>query len=131
VLASVLTGLAGAVIAFQSTAISPDGMFGLVWSLNALLMTIVGGAGTFAGPIIGVIVVYYGLTKQFESTQTLSTVIEGALIIIVVRFAPGGVWPLLARLGSRAGAVRSRAGSGGPPGPAVPPEHPANELPVV
>jgi branched-chain amino acid transport system permease protein len=136
VLASVLTGLAGAVIAFQSTAISPDGMFGLVWSLNALLMTIVGGAGTFAGPIIGVIVVYYGLTKQFESTQTLSTVIEGALIIIVVRFAPGGIWPLLARLASRAGALRTRGASGGrpdgPSGSASPPERPAaDELPVV
>jgi branched-chain amino acid transport system permease protein len=92
VLSSIVTGLAGAVIAFQSTAISPDGMFALSWSLNALLMAIVGGSGTFIGPIVGVLVVYYGLTKQLEDTQTLSTVIQGALLILIVRFAPRGVW---------------------------------------
>jgi branched-chain amino acid transport system permease protein len=136
VLSSVLTALAGAIIAYQSSALSPDGMFGLTWSLNALLMTIVGGAGTFAGPIIGVVLVYYGLTKQFESTQTLSTVIEGALILVVVRFAPGGIWPLVAGLTSHAATRRrssaTRSAASLPASEtAAPGGSDADELPVV
>ena len=116
VLSSILTGLAGALIAIQATAIEPSGMFSLTWSLNALLMCIVGGAGTFTGPIIGVLVIYYGLTKQFESAQTAAIAVEGALLIVIVRFAPEGIWPLLVRLTNRALAhLRSS-----PPGPAAP-----------
>ena len=101
VLSSCLTGLAGAVVAIQATAIEPSGMFSLAWSLNALLMCIVGGAGTFTGPIVGVLVIYYGLTKQFESAQTAATAIEGALLIVIVRFAPSGIWPSLLSLAAR------------------------------
>lgn len=106
VLSSGLTGLAGAVVAIQATAIEPSGMFSLAWSLNALLMCIVGGAGTFTGPIVGVLVIYYGLTKQFQGAQTLAIAIEGALLIIIVRFAPSGIWPTLLRLAAR---LRPRA----------------------
>jgi branched-chain amino acid transport system permease protein len=101
VLSSCLTGLAGAVVAIQATAIGPSGMFSLSWSLSALLMCVVGGAGTFTGPIVGVLVIYYGLTKQFESAQTLAIAIEGALLIVIVRFAPAGIWPSLVHVASR------------------------------
>jgi len=79
----------------------------LSWSLNALLMTIVGGAGTFFGPIVGVLIVYYGLIKGLEDLQTLSLILEGVLLVVIVRFAPFGVWPLALRL-SRLLAARSR-----------------------
>jgi branched-chain amino acid transport system permease protein len=100
-LSSVLTGLAGGVVAFQTATIAPDGIFGITWSINALLMAIVGGAGTVGGPVVGVLVVYYGLTKQLENTQTLAIVIEGALLVAIVRFAPGGIWPLVRLAGGR------------------------------
>jgi branched-chain amino acid transport system permease protein len=106
VLSSCLTGLAGALVAIQATAIEPSGMFSLAWSLNALLMCIVGGAGTFTGPVIGVLVIYYGLTKQFQGAQTLAIAIEGALLIVIVRYAPSGIWPTLLRLAAR---LRPRA----------------------
>ncbi len=70
-------------------------MLGIGWTINALLMTIVGGIGTILGPVVGAIAVYYLLTKQLETYQTLSVVIEGLLLIVIVRFAPRGLWPLL------------------------------------
>ncbi|GGN00805.1 branched-chain amino acid ABC transporter permease [Streptomyces fuscichromogenes] len=94
---STLTGLAGAVIAFQFVVISPDGVASVNWSLNAVLMTVVGGAGTVLGPVVGVGVVYYGLTRALQDQQTLSMVIEGVLLIAIVRFAPQGAWPLISR----------------------------------
>lgn len=94
---SMVIGLAGALVAYQFVAISPSGIANISWSLNAVLMVIVGGSGTVIGPVVGVFIVYYGLTRQLEDTQTLSQVLEGILLIVIVRFAPQGVWPLLCR----------------------------------
>lgn len=101
VASSMIIGLAGAVVAYQFVAISPSGIANVSWSLNAVLMAIVGGSGTILGPAVGVAIVYYGLTKQLEDTQTLSQVLEGVLLVVIVRFAPQGVWPLLAGLVSK------------------------------
>jgi branched-chain amino acid transport system permease protein len=109
VASSVLASCAGAVAGFQTIAVTPDGMFSLLsWSLNALLMSVVGGAGTFLGPIVGVLIVYYGLITALEGTQTLSLFLEGILLVAIVRFAPMGVWPLVQRVG-RAAIARRRA----------------------
>jgi branched-chain amino acid transport system permease protein len=94
-ISSAITGLAGAVISFQFLVVSPDQVASLSWSLNALLMSIVGGAGTVMGPVLGVFIVYYGLTYALQDQQTLSQVLEGILLVVIVRFAPQGAWPLL------------------------------------
>lgn len=70
-------------------------MLGINWTINALLVTIVGGIGTLVGPVIGAVAVYYVLTKQLASYQSLSVIIEGVLLIAIVRFAPRGLWPLV------------------------------------
>lgn len=121
-----LSGLTGGLLAMQQVSFEPGGMLGLGWTINALLMTIIGGIGTLLGPVIGAIAVYYLLTKQLESFQTASVIIEGVLLLVIVRFAPRGVWPLavlLARkLAGGAGAGRRR--------PAVP-VHPPDDLAVA
>jgi branched-chain amino acid transport system permease protein len=90
-----LSGLTGGLIAMQQVSFEPTGMLGITWTINALVMTIVGGIGTVIGPLVGAIAVYYLLTKQLESYQTVSVIIEGSLLIVIVRFAPRGLWPLL------------------------------------
>jgi len=95
VISGALSGLAGGLVALQQISFEPNGMLGLSWTINALLMTIVGGIGTILGPVVGAIVVYYLLTKQLEGYQTASVIIEGVLLVVIVRFAPRGLWPLL------------------------------------
>ena len=90
-----LSGLIGGLAALQQISFEPSGMLGLSWTINALLMTIVGGIGTVIGPVVGAVVVYYVLTKQLESYQAASVIIEGVLLVGIVRFAPRGLWPLL------------------------------------
>lgn len=101
-----LSGLAGTLIGMQQVSFEPNGMLGMNWSANALLMAIVGGVGTVLGPLLGVIVVYYALTLQLQSYQTLSQVIEGVLLIVIVVFAPEGLWPKLLQLWSWLGHPR-------------------------
>jgi branched-chain amino acid transport system permease protein len=124
VISGALTAVGGALVCFQFAVLDPDGMFSLSWSLNAILMTIVGGAGSYCGPAVGVLVVYYGITKQFEDQQILASVIQGALLIAVVRFAPRGIWPMVA-FGARrlVGRFRGRDGRPAPP-PSAPPVEP-------
>jgi len=98
VLSGALTGLAGSLVAMQSITVDPGGMFSVNWTVNATLMVVVGGVATVGGPLIGVILIYYVLTQRLQSLQALSTVIEGALLVLIVRFAPGGLWPLLVRV---------------------------------
>jgi branched-chain amino acid transport system permease protein len=117
VVTSAFIGLAGAVVSFQFVAISPSSVANVSWSLNAVLMAIVGGAGSVMGPAVGVAIVYYGLTRQLQDAQTLSLVIEGLLLIAIVRFAPQGVWPLVA--GWLRPVTRRLGLSGGPTPPPV------------
>ena len=101
VLASAVIAAAGSLAAFQTIAVSPDGAFSFGWNLDALLMTVVGGAGTVLGPFFGVALVYWGLTKELANAQTLALFLEGALLVLVVRFAPRGLWPLALGLAAR------------------------------
>jgi len=108
VLSSALTGLAGGVLALQLVSFAPDGMFALSWTLAALLAVAIGGGGTFAGPIVGAAVVYYGLTRQLDDLETLSLALEGALLIAIVRLAPRGLWPRISDWLIDAGVARGR-----------------------
>jgi len=109
VISGALSGLVGSLVALQQAAFEPGGAFSISWTLNALLMTIVGGIATVVGPVIGAVLVYYGLTKQLASYQTAGLVVEGALLIAVVRLAPQGLWPLACGLLRRATAPRGAA----------------------
>jgi branched-chain amino acid transport system permease protein len=108
VLSSVLTGLAGAVLALQQLSFEPTGILSINWTVDALLMTIVGGMGTFFGPTLGAVLVYYGVTTVLAGLQAMGLVIEGVLLVAIVRFAPQGLWPLAVQ-GVRA-AIGGRLG---------------------
>lgn len=114
-----LVGLAGGVIALQQASFEPGGMLSLSWTINALLMAIVGGIGTVVGPVVGAVVVYNLLTKQFSGHPTLGLILEGLLLIVIVRFAPRGLWPLLTDSCRRIGRLW---GSGGNPSQPSAPE---------
>lgn len=120
VTSSLLMSLAGGLFALQQLSFEPNGMFGIGWTLNAILMVIVGGTGTFLGPVIGAIVVYYGIATELASYHTISLFVEGGLLLAIVRLAPSGLWPLAVNTASRL-LASSGFGKGKPGAPAGPP----------
>jgi branched-chain amino acid transport system ATP-binding protein len=94
VLSSVLMGLAGGAFAIMQLSFEPNGMVGMNWTIWALMMVVIGGFGTITGPIVGAVFVYYVVATELASYPTLGLFIEGALLILIVRFAPRGVVPL-------------------------------------
>jgi branched-chain amino acid transport system permease protein len=105
-ISGVLTGLAGALIAIQKASLEPVSAFSITFALDMIVASVIGGIGTIVGPILGAIVIY--VVRQFlQDAQSWSSVINGILIIVVIRFAPRGLWGVTRDL-VRTGRLRLR-----------------------
>jgi ABC-type branched-subunit amino acid transport system permease subunit len=117
--AAALAGLAGGLYGMYLQYISPADV-GLAMTFTLIVSTVVGGTGTILGPIIGgVIFTYLPLVSQ--GFAQWSTLVQGALIIVVLTAAPGGLLGTALNLLAR--ARRRRA-----PGPEVPVKVPAGSV---
>jgi branched-chain amino acid transport system permease protein len=101
-----LPAMAGGLYFFKSGIIEPTQAFDLQLSIEAIVMLMLGGAGTILGPALGAFI-YEELRGFLLTTQYLShfqLVIAGALLLIIVQFVPGGLlgwlhrkWPVTRR----------------------------------
>jgi branched-chain amino acid transport system permease protein len=89
-----LVGLCGALNAFQQLTLEPYSAFNISWSINMILACVIGGMATLAGPLIGAAFIFE-LQQQLQGYQNLTSLIEGVILLSVIRFAPGGIWGLL------------------------------------
>jgi branched-chain amino acid transport system permease protein len=105
-LSGFLTGLMGSLSALQKGTITVDAAFALEFSLEAVIICVIGGLGTLWGPLVGALVVYY-LRQYSEDFSNLALVIEAVVVILVVRFVPGGIVGVASRLVFK---LRVRAG---------------------
>ena len=110
VTASFFAGIAGAMVAHYVTAINP-GLFGLPRMLNVLVWVLVGGLGSFAGPIIGVTVLSIA-DESFRGFKELRPAIYGLTLIVTMIFLPDGLVSLPAKIMQWVNRLRGReAGS--------------------
>lgn len=89
------TGLAGALIYLQKARISPDAAFSVTdWTAYIIFIVVIGGIGSIEGPILGVLVFFLlqSLLADYGSWYLLSL---GVIGIIVMLFAPRGLWGLI------------------------------------
>lgn len=112
------TGAAGALYAHLLGQISPA-MLGIDQFLMVLSMWLLGGAGTFFGPIIGAGLITFG-GEYLRVAGELRLGLFGAVILITVMFFPGGIMQLVTRVGLVIGGPWTDARRRGPA--AAPPE---------
>jgi branched-chain amino acid transport system permease protein len=98
VIASTIAGLAGAFLGHYLGTINPA-QFGLAVMLYLLVWVIVGGTRTFAGPVIGTVV----LTIVDERLRVLGVdeyrpAIYGVILILTIKFLPLGLESLPGRM---------------------------------
>jgi branched-chain amino acid transport system permease protein len=84
------TGLAGALVALQKLSLEPYSAFSMGWAVSMIVMSVLGGLSTLAGPVVGAVVIY-GLQQLLQDFQTLSTLLVGVLLIAIVCLAPDGL----------------------------------------
>ncbi|OLP60584.1 ABC transporter permease [Xaviernesmea oryzae] len=114
-LTAFLTGVVGALIYLQKARISPDAAFSLTdWTAYVVFIVVIGGIGTIEGPILGVLV-FFLLQNAFSNYGSWYLLALGALAIVIMLFAPRGLWGLISdRTGWELFPVR-RLLKGGPP----------------
>ena len=74
--------------------IEPTSIFSVNYTAFMIFMVLVGGLGTFEGPIIGAIV-FYVIQKQFSNDGTWYLVGLGATAIAFALLLPRGLWGTL------------------------------------
>lgn len=96
VIAGVVCGLAGALLANHDEFISPSTMF---WTRSGdlMMMVIFGGMGSLFGPLFGAIALLV-LEEALSGLTAYWQIILGPLLLFVVLFARGGIDGLLAGL---------------------------------
>ncbi len=85
--------LAGAIFFFKNSVIEPGQAFDLLRSIEGLVMIMLGGYGTVAGPIVGA-VVYERLRSLLLTSPIFSSLhlaIAGFLLLLIVLFVTAGV----------------------------------------
>lgn len=86
-------GLAGALYAMLYEIVTFDAV-SAGKSATALLATYIGGVGGFFGPILGAIVVIL-LQSGISLISSAWMLYVGVLFIVMVMYAPGGIWGLI------------------------------------
>jgi branched-chain amino acid transport system permease protein len=107
-LSAMFTSVAGSLYSIKTGFIDPDSGFGILVSVQMVIVAALGGAGTLLGPLVGALV----LVPLQTATNTwfggsgsgLTYILYGGIIVSLARFEPGGLhdlWrrvaPLLAR----------------------------------
>jgi branched-chain amino acid transport system permease protein len=97
-----LTGIAGGWFGLMSGSLFPDSVLGMRISIDMIVAPIIGGMGTLFGPILGAFIIVplnewsRDLAQAF-SINGLNLLIYGLLLMIVIKLAPDGCWPWIAR----------------------------------
>ena len=98
-LSGAIGGLGGCFFAQYFLYIDPSIVFGTDKSVKMLLVSMIGGAGTVYGPLIGAVLLALvsDVTRVLTQIQGLSLVLYGALLVVIIAFMPNGLVALFQR----------------------------------
>ncbi|MCC6947970.1 MAG: branched-chain amino acid ABC transporter permease, partial [Bradyrhizobiaceae bacterium] len=90
-LACFMAGVVGGLYAQRIMYIEPTGTFSFDISLNVVLMAVIGGPGTWQGPLIGApLVLLVADTLRVTFTSEVNRAIFSIVVIVIALFIPGG-----------------------------------------
>ncbi len=126
--AGVYTALAGALYAHLTAYVSPE-VFGVDTAVLIMIMPLVGGLGTLAGPVLGA-AVFLALPELLQVLWQYNLLIYGLILVASFTLFPQGIVGSLRRW--RRDALRPADVAGGPPGaPAFAPRADGAARPLV
>ena len=104
-LSAAFTSVAGSLYAIKTGFIDPESGFGILVSVQMVIIAALGGAGTLFGPLVGALI----LMPLQTATNTwfggggtgLTYILYGGIIVLLARFEPGGLGELWGRITSR------------------------------
>jgi branched-chain amino acid transport system permease protein len=94
ILSAAICGAAGALLCISNLEVQPNSAFSIQYSAFMIFMVLVGGIGSFEGPIIGAIL-FFVLQQSLASYGAWYLVILGGFAIVVTLWLPRGIWGAL------------------------------------
>ncbi|MNL48833.1 leucine/isoleucine/valine transporter permease subunit [compost metagenome] len=92
--------MVGCLIFLQKLRISPEAAFSANdWTAFVIFIVVIGGIGTLEGPLIGTLL-FFALRETLSDLGTVYLIALGSVAIVIMLFAPNGIW----------GLIRSRTG---------------------
>jgi branched-chain amino acid transport system permease protein len=95
-----LVGVAGAFYGHYVSILTPSAAVGIDLMILVIAMTLVGGLGTFSGPLIGALILT-GMVEWLRDIGQYRLLVYGAMIILIVMFLPKGLTTLVPALRGR------------------------------
>jgi branched-chain amino acid transport system permease protein len=91
-------GMAGAPLPYYVTYLDPASGFSLNYAVNAIAMPLIGGTGSWLGPVVGAVLVG-GLQEYLRVTisSAVNVLVAGVLMVTFVILAPQGIVGLFQR----------------------------------
>jgi branched-chain amino acid transport system permease protein len=97
-LSAAFTSVAGSLYVIKTGFVDPESGFGILVSVQMVIIAALGGAGTLFGPLLGATI----LIPLQSATNTwfggggsgLTYILYGGIIVLIARFEPGGLFDL-------------------------------------
>jgi branched-chain amino acid transport system permease protein len=104
-LSGAIGGMGGCFFAQYFLYIDPLVVFGVDKSVEMLLVSMIGGAGTVYGPLVGALLLAFisDITRVLTQVQGLSLVLYGSLLVVIIAYLPNGLIDLFKRRRKPAG----------------------------
>ena len=99
VVAALFAGLAGSLYAFSKGSLSPDSL-GVGKSVDGLVMVLLGGVQTLAGPVVGAVSFTWLQDTVARSTDYWRAMLGGIVLLLVLAF-PQGIAGFVGQLSDR------------------------------
>ena len=104
-LSAAFTSVAGSLYVIKTGFIDPDSAFGILISVQMLIVAALGGAGTLLGPLFGALILIPLQTATNSwfggGGSGLTYILYGGIIVLIARFEPGGLFELWHRIAPR------------------------------
>lgn len=104
-----LAGLFGGLVALQKLTVEPYSAFSMLWTIQMIMMSVIGGLGSVAGPIVGAAVVFF-IQQALDELPVWNLLITALVLIVIIRLAPGGLVDVAAHVVRRARGVVAQEG---------------------
>lgn len=108
-ISAALMSMAGSLYGFYLLTVMPAKVLSYTLSLEIMMYCVIGGKGTLWGPVMGAMIMGFMSeflrTRMGASAASLGTVFYGIALILVVRFAPGGIYGLVSALSNKIGGL--------------------------
>ena len=100
-------GIGGGIYAYWFTFIDPPTVFNLDFTIQAVVMAVFGGPGTALGPLVGAVILKSLDVMLTNVSVFFHNVLFGALVCVLVIFAPRGLAEVVQARGGLLQAIRA------------------------